>query len=253
VADAEISPRFRMLSADEIEEKSPGELVTAADRACEAALTARLRAFLDVPVVGEEAAAEDPALLDSVGRSGLVWLVDPLDGTSNFAAGSTEYAVMVALVHSGEAVVSWMWHPDGRTMAVAERGSGAFVNGQRVTMPSPSPLDGSVGVVKDRFLPDDVAATVRNNKPKFGGYLPGRGCAGLEYPELAAGDVAFLLYWRTLPWDHAPGVLFVEEAGGAALRPDGRRYRCGDDDSGLVVAHAENSDEIRLRLLSAAR
>jgi len=252
VEQAEISPRFRALAAEDVIEKSPGEIVTAADRACEAVLGRRLQAILDIPVVGEESVADDPALLGLVADRDLVWVVDPLDGTSNFAAGSTDHAVMVALVESGDAVASWMWHPASRTMAVAERGSGSFLNDQRVTMKPVADVSRAVGVVKDRFLPDDVAATVLANEARFGRYDAGRGCAGVEYPALVADDVAFLLYWRTLPWDHAPGVLFAEEAGGVAVRPDGRRYRCGEDGLGLVVAHAAMIDEVRACLLSTA-
>ena len=87
------------------------------------------------------------------------------------------------------------------------------------------------------------------NEHRFAAHLPGRNCAGIEYPTLVAGDVDFLLYWRTLPWDHAPGVLFAEEAGFRAARPDGTAYRCGDGRHGLVVAHRDVCDDVRIALL----
>lgn len=83
----EIAPRFRRLRDGDVEEKSPGEVVTAADRGCEELLTSLLRDIRDIPVVGEEAAATDPELVERIATSREVWLVDPLDGTANFAAG----------------------------------------------------------------------------------------------------------------------------------------------------------------------
>ncbi len=82
-----VVPRFRMLADHEIEEKSPGEVVTIADREAEAMITTRLQAMLPgVPVVGEEAVAADPSLIEAITTGPCVWLVDPLDGTANFAA-----------------------------------------------------------------------------------------------------------------------------------------------------------------------
>lgn len=246
----EIAPRFRTLRDGDVEEKSPGEIVTAADRGCEELLTSLLREIHNVPVVGEEAAAVDPGLVDLIGSSPEVWLVDPLDGTSNFAAGSTDYAAMVAHIRKGSAVASWMWNPAAAQMCVAERGSGAYTNGVRVEgAPPATSLSDLRGVVKRRFLPDDVKAQVAENESRFGGYLPGRGCAGVEYPDLVTGAVDFLFYWRTLPWDHAPGVLFAEEAGFQAVRPDGTEYRCGSSRDGLVVAHRDVCETVGAALL----
>ena len=98
--DEFVMPRFRSLEAGDIEEKGPGDLVTVADRECELALTEALRDIVDVTVVGEEATADNAALLASVG-SDAAWIVDPIDGTSNFAAGRESFAVMVAFAERG--------------------------------------------------------------------------------------------------------------------------------------------------------
>src|SRR4051794_10278381 len=96
-----ILPRFCALAQHEIEGKSPGELVTVADREAEALLAAGLAPLLPGSrVIGEEACSADPRLIDALGE-GIVWLVDPLDGTGNFAAGRPEFAVMVALLRDG--------------------------------------------------------------------------------------------------------------------------------------------------------
>ncbi len=178
----EIAPRFRRLRDGDVEEKSPGEVVTAADRGCEEMLTSLLRE-IRVAVVGEEAAAADPVLVDLIGSSPEVWLVDPLDGTSNFAAGSTDYSVMVAYLRNGLPVACWMWNPSTSEMFVAERGSGSYANGVRVhgTPPTAS-LSQLEGVVRQRFLPEDIKTRVLGNEGRFGSYLPGQNCAGVEYP-----------------------------------------------------------------------
>lgn len=247
----EIAPRFGRLVEGDIEEKSPGELVTVADRACERVLTALLRDIRDVPVVGEEAAAIDPSLLGLVAAAPAVWLVDPLDGTANFAAGSPDHAVMVAFVELGVATASWIWAPASEQMAVASRGDGASINGVPIRVDDPVERADARGVVKDRFLPDSMKQVVRASEHRFGSFVPGCNCAGIEYPDLVQGRVDFLFYWRTLPWDHAPGALVAEEAGMLAQRPDGSRYVCGSPVDGLLVAHPGVINDIRLGLLGA--
>jgi fructose-1,6-bisphosphatase/inositol monophosphatase family enzyme len=237
VADAEVVPRFGALRASDISEKTPGEVVTEADRACERALTARLRDIRDIPVVGEEAAADDASLTGLIAGSPAVWLVDPVDGTSNFVAGSPDHAVMVALVEGGTTVAAWMWQPARKVMAHAVRGEGAWLNETPVSVPEPPDGAERSGVSKTRFLPGDLRARVDADDGMLGAATDGRNCAGLDYPDLVAGSVDFLLYWRTLPWDHAPGVLFAEEAGCHAARPDGSPYRPGDGRTGLLVSH----------------
>ncbi|MGH9165392.1 MAG: inositol monophosphatase family protein, partial [Acidimicrobiales bacterium] len=93
-------------------------------------------------VVGEEAAAADPRLLDPVGTAERLWVVDPVDGTSNFVRGSPDYAVMVALLERGAAVASWILQPVTGRLFVAEAGSGATVDGRRLTrQPAPATID----------------------------------------------------------------------------------------------------------------
>ncbi|MCP3880179.1 MAG: inositol monophosphatase [Sulfitobacter sp.] len=250
-AAQEIRPRFRQLEDAEVEEKAPGEVVTAADRACEAVLTELLREIKDAPAVGEEAASTNPDLMKSLEDSPVLWLVDPLDGTSNFADGSPDYSVMVAFLERGTATASWMWSPEHDLMAFAHRGEGAYLNGQRVLAPTPTggPAE-LVGVVKDRFLPDDVKNTVRSNAHRFAPFATGWNCAGIDYPRLVEGAIDFLLYWRTLPWDHAPGVLFAQEAGCDALRPNSEPFKPDAARTGLVIAHSDACDMIRAELLT---
>jgi fructose-1,6-bisphosphatase/inositol monophosphatase family enzyme len=213
-ASAEVvEPRFRALRAGEVMEKAPGEIVTVADREAEAIITRRLRELLPVPVVGEEAVAADPALAHAIRDEEAVWLVDPVDGTSNFVAGRPDYAVMCSLVRTGQTVASWIWQPTTTTAYRAERGAGAWRDGDRLTRP-PAPTDAAKlsGILKSRFLEPDLRHRLEANSAAFGDISPGRSAAGVEYPDVAEGRIDFILYWRTLPWDHAPGSLLVTEA-----------------------------------------
>lgn len=233
-----IVPRFRALSDADVEEKSPGELVTVADREAETIISrGLLRLRPGSRVVGEEACAAEPALLDRLDE-GTVWLVDPLDGTGNFASGRAPFAVMTALVVGGETVAAWLLNPLTGELAVAERGAGAYLGGERVTTDQSSPgIAGLKGAALSRFMPADVHEAIAARAAALGEVLPNRICAGADYPAVARGERHFTLYWRMLPWDHAAGSLFLTEAGGYAARTDGSIYQPAMRGTGLLVAH----------------
>lgn len=211
-------------------EKAPGEVVTQVDVEVERALIDGLgRIAPGVPVVGEE----DPSLLPLLGEDAPVWVLDPLDGTPAFLAGSPDHAVMLALVERREVVAAVVHQPaHGRTFT-AQRGSGAYEGGRRLRAGPGAP---GVAVLR-RFLPPDVALGVDR---AFAGRDTTPSCttAGVLYPDVADGALGRLLFWRTLPWDHAAGSLLVTEAGGTVVRPDGGPYRPGDPGEGLLVCGA---------------
>ncbi len=231
-----IEPRFEALATVEVRTKEAGELVTVADVEAERLLTRRLGSLLPgAAVVGEEAWSTRPELLLALG-SERAWLIDPLDGTANFVEGGEDWAVMVALCEHGRSVVSWIWQPATAAMYVAEAGQGAVRNDERLSGQGP-PANPALwrGAVLTRFLPAEIAAEIDSRRGRFAAVGPGRRCAGIDYPALVEGELDFLLFWRTLPWDHAPGVLLLEEAGGAARRPTGSTYRPTDPGSGLFA------------------
>lgn len=244
VAAEAIEPRFTNLAGAEVEEKAPNELVTTADTEAEALLVRRLGDLLpDVPVVAEEQTSEQGGMpWDLLAEAPRVWLVDPVDGTSNFVAGSPDWGVMVALVEHGRTVLSWIWRPVDRRLYVAERGGGAWADGRRLARP-PAPAGAARlrGGVLRRFLDDALLATVDRNAGRFAAVTTGRMCAAVEYPLIAEGEQDFAVFGRTLPWDHAPGALLVEEAGGFARRLDATPYRPDQTTSGLVVAAGEEA------------
>ncbi|WP_052134822.1 inositol monophosphatase family protein [Sphingomonas sp. 37zxx] len=232
-----VMPRFQRLGADEIEEKSPGDLVTSADRDAEAVIARGLIAIRpDARVVGEEACARDPSLLDRLG-DGAVWVIDPIDGTGNYAAGRAPFALMAVLIEGGEIVASCILDPVTDRLAAAERGAGAWINGVRLTPPTAMPmLDAMTGIVSSFARPAAIEQQITALARQVGEVAPTRRCAGDEYPLVATGARHFALYWRTLVWDHAPGVLLLREAGGVAARLDGRAYRVGDPSEAMLLA-----------------
>ncbi len=216
------------------EQKAPGDLVSRVDREAEALLTTGLQRLTPAAVVvGEEAVAADPSLTRALQGAAPVWLVDPLDGTSAYLSGSPDHAVMVALVDRGQTVAAVVHLPEhGRTYA-AERGSGTWSAGQRLAAgPATEPLRGAV---LRRYLDQPTRACVDENAWRFGDLTPHSTCAGVEYARLLDGEADFLLFWRTLPWDHAPGALLLSEAGGDAVRPDRSPYRPDDERRGLLA------------------
>ncbi|MEX8194213.1 inositol monophosphatase family protein [Comamonas guangdongensis] len=235
-AEELIAPRWRRLEADDIQLKAPGEWVTAVDREVEERLSIGLKALLPgSAVVGEEQCALRPQLLGSIG-AGLVWLLDPVDGTGNLVAGSGPVSVMLALLEDGETLASWMLNPLTGVMHHAQKGGGAWRGSQRIVARRASP-PGGPGIVRTRFLPEEFKKHLAQTALEF---RAGSNCAGEDYPSLLA-DNEFALYWRVLPWDHAPGALFVSEAGGVAAHLDGRAYRAGQQQPGLLVARSQQT------------
>ena len=219
VAAREIMPRFRALAESDIEEKSKGDLVTVADRASERWLTPRLEALVSGShVLGEEAAAADPALLDRLADDRALWTADPVDGTGNFVAGRETFGVMIALTERGETTHAWIYLPVTDEVAVAERGAGAFwmAGGSTARMASgraaPAAADQSASFYV-RFMPDDWKGPIERHAGGIG-RKESNLCSAFDYTSVARGRHDFVTYYRMLPWDHAPGTLILREAGG---------------------------------------
>jgi fructose-1,6-bisphosphatase/inositol monophosphatase family enzyme len=236
VAAVAIMPRFRRLASGDIRDKSPGEEVTVADVEAEHLLTTGLRNILPgSAVVGEEAVARTPDLLREVGRE-TAWLVDPLDGTANFVAGSTCFSMMVCLLRRGEAVEAWMLSPATGILHIAQKGGGAWIEGERVRTRDAPALPDAHGAILTRFLPEALCERLAQTSSVLREVRPGLRCAGEEYPAIVRGEQHFALFGRTLPWDHAAGVLFLTEAGGHAADFDGRPYNAVKPNFGLLAA-----------------
>lgn len=242
-------PRFRKLAGHEIEEKSAGEVVTVADRQCEALLSQSLAQLLpEASIVGEEAVHADPALAKCL-RDELCWVIDPLDGTAYFANGEEPFGVMVALASGGRAVGGWILDPMSARFCWAASGQGSWIDGRRIAA-GPDGVSATVG----------LSPLLKRRAERFGavtGRLQGSfalcdilRCAAAHYPAMLLGAPELTLYERTLPWDHGAGALLIEEAGGRVARLDGSAYRLDDDRVGLLAARSPSSWEQAAALLA---
>ncbi|MBU6497999.1 MAG: inositol monophosphatase [Rhodospirillales bacterium] len=233
-------PRFRRLAAGEVRSKSgPLDLVTDADEAAERRIAAGLRRhFPGALVIGEEAASADPDLLAGLAGADLAFVVDPVDGTSNFAWGMPLFATMAAAIIRGEVVGSVIHDPVGGDFTCALRGEGAWteaVDGGRsdLRVAGSVPASAMTGAASWRFLPEPQAQTISRNLPRVAASFVYR-CAAHEYRLAAAGHCHYLLYGRLLPWDHAPGWLLHREAGGYSAHFDGTPYAPARISGGLI-------------------
>ena len=237
-AEVAVLPRFRQLTAAAISEKSPGDWVTDADHECEELLTAALQTIEPgVPVIGEEAAAADPRLLDSAERHERVWVLDPVDGTRSFIDGSPDFATMVALIEDGTTSAAWIWQPVHGQMFSARRGETPLRNGTSLPTLSDVGTSGALrGVLRTHTMPQEIRAHADDGLRQAGLHHTPVAAAGIAYPMLVSGELDYALYWRTLPWDHAPGALLAECARMTVRRLDGTPYRPLDGRRGLLTA-----------------
>jgi len=240
-----IEPRFEALREVQVRLKSPGELVTVADEEAELQLKTRLRDLIpEAVVVGEEEFSDGPGLLEAL-RSEQVWLVDPLDGTANFVSGSPMWAVMVALVEGDETCAAWIWQPTNKVMYQAELGAGATRNGRPIVrQPASTAAADLQGSVLTKFLDAPTAKRVHETRSRFRSVGAGTRSAGIDYPRLIEGGRDFVMFWRTLPWDHAPGALLVSESGGCVRRLNGVSYSPKQMGTGLLAAAGSGTWEV---------
>ncbi|SCA55177.1 Archaeal fructose-1,6-bisphosphatase and related enzyme of inositol monophosphatase family [Candidatus Terasakiella magnetica] len=214
VAQEEIMPRWQKLAEGDIMEKSPGDLVTKADIEAEIKLTARLKDILPgSQVVGEEAVSKDPSVLNTLNSDDPIWIIDPVDGTRNFAKGDSVFGSMVALVKRGEILASWIHDPARKRTAIAELGSGATLAGKPLCVHKFTSLENMTV-----SLNENHQKWLKERATEDHGPLPRMairyGAVAHDYISLAAGEFHCAQYRRLHAWDHAPGVLLHREAGG---------------------------------------
>lgn len=244
-AEREILPRFRRLGDGDIRTKSSAiDLVTDADTQAEKLIEARLKQlFPTAAVVGEEGVAADPGKLDLLKTADLAFLVDPVDGTANFAAGLPLFAVMAAAVVKGEVAAAVILDPLGAMCSYALRGEGAWWEGSDgvrndMRVAAPAPVKDLVGTVSWHWTPEPQRSLLAANLARLRVSLCYR-CAAHEYRLVASGHTHYALFSKLMPWDHAPGWLLHHEAGGYAARYDGSPWLPTQIDGGLILAPDE--------------
>ena len=227
--------------------KGPRNFVTAADRRAEEIVRAELaKARPDYGFLGEEGGTRAGA--DKTHR----WIVDPLDGTTNFLHGIPHFAVSIALERDDAIVAALTYNPANDELFVAERGKGAFLNDRRIRVAARQRLDDAVVACGlPHYGRGDLAVAHREifaAQQNFAG-LRRYGAATLDLAWVAAGRLD--AYWeRDLsPWDIAAGILLVREAGGFVSDADGGQAILTQ---GSVVAGNDTMHRALLQLLKTA-
>ncbi|CAB3920695.1 inositol monophosphatase family protein [Achromobacter anxifer] len=241
-AQTEVMPRFRNLPDGAVRGKSSArDLVTDADEAAERLIGARLaKLHPGAVLIGEEASARNPALLNMLVDADLAFLIDPIDGTRNYVAGLPLFGMMIAACHRGDVIAGVIYDPVSRDSALAVRGEGAWMeyeNGRQVQLAvaAPAPPEDMDGLISTGALPEPLRTTVNSNLSRLGSTASLR-CAAHEYRMLAAGHCHVALYNQLTAWDHAAGWLLHREAGGYAAHFDGSPYKPTHRTGGLLYA-----------------
>jgi myo-inositol-1(or 4)-monophosphatase len=219
-AETEILPRYRKVASHA---KADGSLVTAADLATQQRLVEALGDLSpDTPVLGEEMTAEQQTRLLADARTG-VWCLDPLDGTSNFACGFPYFGISLALLEGGEAKLGVVYDPVRGECFCAERGAGAWLDGE------PLRLASDTAELRDCLALVDLKRLSVRELPRLGGEAPFRsqrnlGSVALDWCWLAAGRGQLYLHGGQKLWDYSAGRLIATEAGvpNRLLARDGR-------------------------------
>lgn len=248
-AEKALLKHYQRLGADEVSNKAADDVVTIADTESEIMLAEGLAKILpEAAIVGEEAAHADPAIFERLSDK-LCWIIDPLDGTNNYAVGKPPFGILIALAQGGETVAGWIYDPLSGRLCTAHRGQGAWVNGEKLSAQG-SGNDTPIAAISLVFVDKSKRASLMEHIAPHYTLVDIPRCAAEQYPRIALGQNDVSLFEKTLAWDHAAGVLFLNEAGGRAARPDGSAYRVDRHlEPGLIGAASPRLfDELAERL-----
>lgn len=245
VAHDKIVPRFQQLADGDIRTKTgPTDLVTIADEEAEIELTRILPDILPGSIVlGEEAVSSGAVLRDILNQNDSpVWIVDPVDGTSNFAGGKPVFGTMVCLVSKGERIGSWIYQIPRERMVSVQKGGGVMFDSASFTPPAKVAADidfkGVHALISRKFMPPNIRPYVEEKIAQLKDASSFQCCAW-DYVEMLEGNALFSIYKRIEPWDHMAGVLMLEESGFYVRKWDGSIYGGADLQGGLVNAPSQ--------------
>lgn len=223
---AGIYQRYRFESSLNVDMKGDKDLVTEVDKESERLIVEHLRAhFPDHDLVAEE--GDYP-----MSGSAFCWIIDPVDGTTNYAHGFPWFCASIGLQSAGELVVAVIYNPIYDELYTATRGGGAFLNGRRLAVSAHVPLQKSL---LGTGFPYDCATDPANNFSNFIAFqkaargIRRAGAAALDLASVAAGRLDGFWELKLKPWDVAAGVLLVREAGGTVTTFDGSAYDVFND------------------------
>jgi myo-inositol-1(or 4)-monophosphatase len=231
---AEVVRRYFRDAGLDVRRKGQNDFVTQADQESEAAILATIRSrFPEHRILAEEGSGAGVG-----GDSEYQWLIDPLDGTTNFLQGLPVYCVSVACRKGDQIVAGVVNDPEGNNQFTATRGGGARWNGRPMAVARRDGLDGAFLATGYPFraLPTlDVYLDIFRDVFRHAKAIRRCGAAALDLAYTAAGVYDGFFEFRLSPWDIGAGILLIEEAGGVVSDLDGgRRYFAG----GNIVAGA---------------
>ena len=232
-AEDELVPRFADVSRHL---KLDGSVVTEADHAMQDRVQKELHLhWPQYAFLGEEMSADQQAQLAHAKLEGL-WVLDPLDGTSNFAAGVPFFSVSLALLIDGRPEIGLVYDPIRDECFVAQRGRGSWLNGLSMgtQVPVHLPLARTIAVVDFKRLDRALAARL-GAEPPYGSQR-NFGSSALDWGWLADGRFHVYLHGGQKLWDYAAGILILTEAGGQAVTLDGEDVFTSGLGSRSVVA-----------------
>jgi len=191
--------------------KSKNDFVSDVDRLAEQEIINTLRkAYPHHAILAEESGA-------TPGSDEFQWIIDPLDGTTNFLHGFPQYAVSIALMHKGRLDQAVVYNPISQELFTASRGGGAKLNDRRLRVTKRNSLDGALlGTgfpFRQQHLLDMYLATFKALHTDTAG-IRRAGSAALDLAFVAAGRLDGFWEFGLSPWDMAAGVLLIQEAGG---------------------------------------
>lgn len=212
---------------------TPHDLVTEVDKGAETLIRNLIQTYFPThAILGEEGVAPGAEAsrlaLESVGGAEYVWVVDPIDGTTNFIHGLPYYSVSIALAHRGEVIVGVVYDPSRDELFVAEKGKGAYVHGKRMKV---SPEERLADSLVATGFPTERAHALPAALKQIGAVAPkvrnvrALGSAALHLAYVADGRLTGFWEANLNAWDLAAGMLLVHEAGGKVTDMDGGAYR----------------------------
>ncbi len=222
LARQELLPRFTHTTT---QYKTDGSLLTEADIAMQQQLQTSLQAhWPSIPMLGEEMAEHEQTRL-LTDKHTAVWIVDPLDGTSNYSSGLPFYSVSVALLYAGQIHLGVVYDPVRDECFTALRGQGAWLNNKVLSLQSLLQPKIQIGIVDFKRLPVELATRLATQPP----YQSQRsfGSVALDWCWLACGRAQVYVHGKQNMWDYAAGLLVLAEAGGYACTLKGEDVFCG--------------------------
>ncbi len=229
----------------EVDYKGEIDIVTEADRMSEKILITEIgRKFPDHNILSEESREIKKG-------SRYRWIIDPLDGTTNYAHGFPVFCVSIALEKEGEIITGVVYNPVSEELFVAEKGEGAFMNGSSISVSKTTKISRSLLATG---FPYDIWRDPNNNINYFGGMaleaqaIRRAGSAALDLAHTAAGRFDGFWELKLHPWDTAAGWLLVNEAGGTITDIFGNPYRL--DSPGILASNGKIHDSM-IRILGS--